>query len=143
MYITYIDRTGKSYFKRQQAKIDFSDGSWGSSSSVISTSKASGSSTSSSSSSSNDEIKLSTNRSSPSTNQYVNLTIKTDKNYTGKLYLSAKYRKSSSDSWSSISNTSSSYFSNYSSEWSNEYYKMTSSDKGNVTISNLVKFKKE
>jgi hypothetical protein len=70
------------------------------------------------------------------------LTISTDKKYTGKLYLTTKYRSSSSSSWSTVSNTSSTYFSNYSTEWSNGYYKMTSSDKGNVTLSNLVKFKK-
>jgi hypothetical protein len=73
----------------------------------------------SSSSSTSDEIELSTNRKSPTTSQYVNLTIKTDKKYTGRLYLSAQYRSSSSSSWSNISNTSSTYFSNYASEWSN------------------------
>ena len=99
-------------------------------------------SSSSSSSSSSDEIELSTNRKSPSTSQYVNLTIETNSKYTGKLNLSTKYRSSSSSSWSSISNTSSTYFSNYSDEWDDGYYKMTSSDKGEVTLSNLVKFKK-
>ena len=144
IYATYTDRSGDSYFKRQQAKINFKDGSWGSSSDVISTSKASGSSSSSSSSSSNnDEIELSTNRKSPSTSQYVDLSIETSSRYTGKLYLSAKYRKSSSDSRSSISNTSSTYFNDYSSAWSNEYYKMTSSDRWSVTLSNLVKFRKD
>jgi hypothetical protein len=99
--------------------------------------------TSSSSSSSSDEIELSTNRKSPSTSQYVNLTIETDDSkYTGKLYLSAKYRSSSSSSWSSISNTSSTYFNDYSDEWDDGYYKMKSSDKGEVTLSNLVKFRK-
>jgi hypothetical protein len=100
-------------------------------------------SSSSSSSTSSDEIDLSTNRKSPSTSQYVNLTISTDKKYTGKLNLSAKYRSSSSSSWSSISNTSSTYFSNYSDEWDDGYYRMTSSDKGEVTLSSLVKFKKD
>jgi hypothetical protein len=101
----------------------------------------------SSSSSSNkyygDEIELSTNRESPSTSQYVNLTIQTDRDYYGKLYLTTKYRSSSSNSRSNISNTSSTYFSNYSDEWEDGYYKMTSSDRGEVTLSNLVKFKKE
>ena len=97
---------------------------------------------SSSSSSSNDEIELSTNRKSPSTSQYVNLTIETDDDYSGKLTLSAKYRKTSSDSWSSISNTSSTYFSDYSDEWDDGYYKMRSSDDGEVTLGDLVKFKK-
>ena len=100
-------------------------------------------SSSSSSSSNSDKVKLSTNRKSPSTSQYVNLTIETDSTrYTGKLTFSAKYRSSSSDSWSSISRTSSSYFSDYSNEWDNGYYKMTSSDKGEVTIKDIVKFKK-
>ena len=98
--------------------------------------------TSSSSSNSNDDIELSTNRKSPSTSQYINLTIETDDDYTGKLSLSAKYRKSSSDSRSSISNTSSTYFSNYSDEWENSYYKMKSSDNGEISLNNLVKFKK-
>jgi hypothetical protein len=99
-------------------------------------------SSSSSSSSSNDEIELSTNKESPSTNQYVNLTIETDRKYTGKLTLSAKYRSSSSSSWSSISNTSSTYFSDYSDEWDDGYYKMKSSDDGEITLKNLIKFKK-
>jgi hypothetical protein len=73
----------------------------------------------SSSSSSSDDIELSTNKKSPSTNQYINLTIETDRDYTGKLTLSAKYRSSSSSSWSSVSNTSSTYFSSYSDEWEN------------------------
>ena len=97
---------------------------------------------SSSSSSYNDDIELSTNRKSPSTNQYVNLTIETDDDYVGRLSLSAKYRKTSSDSWSSISNTSSTYFSDYSDEWDNGFYRMTSDDDGEVTLGDLVKFKK-
>ena len=99
--------------------------------------------TSSSSSSNSDEIELSTNRKSPSTNQYVNLTIETDRNYYGKLYFTTKYRSSSSNSWTNISNTSSTYFSDYSDEWEDGYYRMTSSDRGEVTLSNLVKFRKE
>ena len=99
---------------------------------------------SSSSSGNSDEIELSTNKKSPSTNQYVNLTINTDDTrYTGKLTLTAKYRSSSSASWSSISNTSSTYFNDYSNDWSRGYYKMTSSDRGNVTLSSLVKFRKD
>ena len=128
---TYVLRNNDFYSKRIPTTINFSKGTWGSSSS-----------SSSSSSSNSDEVQLSTNRKSPSTSQYVNLTIETDKKYTGKLTLSAKYRSSSSSSWSSVSNTSSTYFSNYSDEWDDGYYKMTSSDKGEVTLSNLVKFKK-
>ena len=139
IYASYTDNKNKTHFRRYVTKINFNNWSWGSDSNVISVS----SSSSSSSSSSNSDIELSTNRKSPSTSQYVNLTIKTDKNYTGKLYLSAKYRRTSSDSRSSVSNTSSTYFNDYSSEWSNEYYKMTSSDKWNVTLNNLVKFRKD
>ena len=139
IYVTYIDKNDNSHFKRQPARINFNDWSWGSSNDVISVS----SSSSSSSSSSNSDIELSTNRKSPSTNQYVDLTIKTDRNYTGKLYLSAEYKSSSSSSWSSISSISSNYFNDYSSEWRDEYYKMTSSDRGEVTLSNLVKFRKD
>jgi Ca2+-binding EF-hand superfamily protein len=97
---------------------------------------------SSSSSSNSDKVKLSTNRKSPSTSQYVNLTIETPTRYTGKLTFSAKYRSSSSDSWSNVSRTSTTYFNDYSDEWDDGYYRMTSSDKGEVTLKNLVKFKK-
>ena len=129
---TYVKKNDDFYSKRMATKINFNKGTWASNSS----------SSSSSSSSNSDEVELSTNRKSPSTNQYVNLTIETDKKYTGKLTLSAKYRSSSSSSWSSISNTSSTYFNDYSDEWDDGYYKMKSSDKGKVTLSNLVKFKK-
>ena len=127
---TYITKDKAFYAERMPAKINFKNWTWGSSSS-------------SSSSNNSDEVELSTNRKSPSTNQYINLTINTSTKYTGKLYLSAKYRSSSSSSRSTISNTSSSYFSDYSDEWDNGYYKMTSSDKGEVTLKNLVKFKKK
>lgn len=91
-----------------------------------------------------DDIELSTNRKSPSTNQFVNLTIETDDDYTGKLSFSAKYRSSSSSSRTSISSlTSSTYFSDYSDEWANGYYKMKYSDDDEVTLRNLVKFKKK
>ncbi len=132
---TYVTKNDNFYSKRIPTVINFNNGSWASSSNTSSSS-------SSSSSNNSDEVKLSTNRTSPSTSQYVNLTIKTDKKYTGKLTLSAKYRSSSSSSWSSISNTSSTYFTNYSDEWDDGYYKMTSSDKGEITLSNLLKFKK-
>ena len=131
---TYVTRNGNFYSKRMSTDVNFNKGTWASSSNT--------SSSSSSSSKNSDEIELSTNRKSPSTSQYVNLTIKTDKNYTGRLSLSAKYRSSSSSSWSSISNTSSTYFSDYSDEWDDGYYRMTSSDDGEVVLKNLVKFKK-
>ena len=131
---TYVTRNGNFYSKRMSTDVNFNKGTWASSSNT--------SSSSSSSSKNSDEIELSTNRKSPSTSQYVNLTIKTDKNYTGRLSLSAKYRSSSSSSWSSISNTSSTYFSDYSDEWDDGYYRMVSSDRGEITIWDIVKFKK-
>ena len=91
-----------------------------------------------------EDIEVSTNRQSPTTSQFVNLTIETDEDYVGKLSFSAKYRSSSSSSWTSISNlTSSTYFSDYSSDWGDGYYRMRSSDDGEVTLKNLVKFKKK
>ena len=97
-----------------------------------------------SSSSSSEDIELSTNRKSPTTSQYVNLTIEMDDDdYTWKLKFSVKYRSSSSSSWSTITRTSSTYFSDYSDEWEDWYYKMKSSDDWEVTLKNLVKFKKK
>ncbi len=97
----------------------------------------------SSSSSSSDDLGLSTNSKNPSTSDYVRLTISTDSSYRGNIDLSAKYRASSSDSWKTISNSSSTYFSNISDEWDNGYYKMTSSDNGEKTISKMFKFAKK
>ena len=91
----------------------------------------------------NDYIQITTNNKNPSTSEYVRLTINTDDDYTNKVYLSAKYRSSTSDSWSTVSNTSSSYFSNYSDEWEQGYYKMKSSDDWYKVLSNLLKFKKK
>ena len=138
--VTYIDNKSDVYYNWLSTSINFKNWAWGSSNKTINSWEWTNNWKSSSKTS--DDIELSTNRKSPSTSQYVNLTITTDKKYTGKLYLTAKYRNSTSSSRTTISNTSSSYFSNYSTEWSNGYYKMTSSDKGSVTLSNLVKFKK-
>jgi hypothetical protein len=80
----------------------------------------------------------------PDTNEWVKLKIETDDDYVGKVsFTKFQYRSSTSDSWSSISRTSSTYVSDYSSEWSNGYYKMTSSDDGEKTISKFIKFKKK
>ena len=97
-----------------------------------------------SSSKNNNYIYLSTNRKSPSTNQFINLTIETEDNYTGKINFSKfQYKSSSSSSRSTISNKiSNTYISDYSDTWEDWYYKMTSSDDGYVTLKNLVKFKK-
>ena len=139
--VTYVDNNKDVYYNWFSTSLNFKNWTWGSSIKTLNSGQWVNNGKSSSSSSS-DDIELSTNRKSPTTSQYVNLTVTTNKKYTGKLYLSAQYRSSSSSSWSNISNTSSTYFSSYSSEWSNGYYKMTSSDKGNVTLSNLVKFRK-
>ena len=140
VYATYTDNNNRSHFKRLEAEVNFKNGTWESSNNVI---NSSSSSSSSHSSASNNYIKLSTNRKSPSTNQYVNLTIETDDDYTGKLNLSAKYKSSSSSSWTSISNTSSSYFNDYNDEWEDGYYKMRSSDDWEVTLKDIVKFRKD
>ena len=98
---------------------------------------------SSSSSSSNSTLEISVSPSSPDTYEWIKVTIETDDDYTDKVYFSKlQYRSSSSSSWSNISRTSSTYVSDYSSAWSNGYYKMTSSDDGEVTLRNLVEFKK-
>ena len=138
--VTYVDNNKDVYYNWLSTSVNFKNWTWGSSSRTINSWEWTNNWKSSSKTSS--EIELSTNRKSPSTSQYVNLTVNTDKKYTGKLTLSAKYRSSSSSSWTTISNTSSTYFSNYSNDWNNGYYRMTSSDKGNVTLSNLAKFKK-
>jgi len=130
---TYVTKNRNFYSKKVSANINFNRWSW-----------ASSRNTSSNSSSNNNsgEIGLSTNRKSPTINQYVDLTINTRKSYVGRLLLSAKYRSSSSSSWTSISNTSSTYFSDYSNEWENGYYRMVSSDRWEYTIEDIVKFKK-
>ena len=81
---------------------------------------------------------------SPDTYEWVKLTITTDDDYVGRIDFSKlQYKSSSSSSWSTISSrTSSTYVSDYSSTWSNGYYRMASSDDGEVVLKNLVKFKK-
>ena len=138
--VTYVDNKSDIYYNWLSTSINFKNWEWGSTSRTINSWEWTNNWKSSSKTTS--DIELSTNRKSPSTSQYVNLTISTDKKYTGKLTLSAKYRSSTSSSWTSISNTSSTYFTDYSDEWDDGYYRITSSDKGNVTLSNLVKFRK-
>ena len=95
------------------------------------------------SSSSNEDLDISTNEENPSTNEYINLIIETDEDYAWKVYLTAKYKSSSSSTRSSIDNDSSSYFSNISSAWSDWYVTLTTSNNGYKKISNALKFKKE
>ena len=153
--VSYTDKYDDSFYKWISTDVNFRNwyrwfntrtlNSWESSRNSRPSNRSwrSAGSRSSSSSSTNDEIELSTNRKSPSVNQFVNLTIETDDDYVGKLSFSAKYRDSSSSSWTSISNlTSYTYFSDYSDERDDGYYKMKSSDYGQVTLKNLVKFRK-
>ena len=79
----------------------------------------------------------------PSTNEWINLNIGTDSNYTEKINFSKlQYRSSTSSSWSNIPRTSTTYVSDYSYDWSAGYYRMTRSDYGYATINNLIKFKR-
>ena len=155
--VSYTDKNNRTYYNWISTNVNFSNWSrqdntrtlnsweWSRNRNTRTSTRSNSTSTrsNSSSSSSNNEIELSTNKKSPSTNQYVNLTITTDDDYVGKLSFSAKYRNSSSSSWSSISTlTSYTYFSDYSDEWDDGYYRMKSSDDGEVTLKNLVKFRK-
>jgi len=149
--VSYTNKNNRSYFNWISTNINFKNWSWAGNTRTLNSwewSRNTRTSTRSNSTStrynnSNDEIELSTNKTSPSTNQYINLTISTDDDYVGKLSFSAKYKNSSSSSWSSISTlTSYTYFSDYSDEWDDGYYKMKSSDDGEVTLKNLVKFRK-
>ena len=96
----------------------------------------------SSSSYDNDTLNISSSSSSLTTSQFARITIDTDDDYVGRVNFSLKYRSSTSNSWSSITRTSSTYVSDYSSVRSNGYYNMSYSDYGQRTLSNLVKFKK-
>ncbi len=87
------------------------------------------------------KLEISTNTTNLSTREPIDINIKTD-DYVGKLSLYAKYRELTSNYRITLNNTSSEYFWNYSDEWEDWYYKMTSSDKGKITLSDLVAFRK-
>ncbi|MDR0282484.1 MAG: hypothetical protein LBI53_04185 [Candidatus Peribacteria bacterium] len=91
-----------------------------------------------SSSNNNDDISISTNRPSPTTSQWVNVTVETDSSYRGRVEFSLQYRSSTSSSWSTVS--SSTYFT-ANSEFNNGY-KFTSSDKGEKTFNSFIRFNK-
>jgi len=138
---TFTNKNHDTYYNWISTNVNFRDWSWQDNTKTLNSWEWVNNS--SFSNNSDDEIELSSNRTSPSTNQFVNLSIQTDDDYTGKLSFSAKYKSSSSSSWTSISNlTSSTYFSDYSDEWEDGYYKMRASDDGEVTLKNLVKFRK-
>ena len=87
------------------------------------------------------KLALSTNITNPSINEPINISIKAN-DYIGKLLLYAKYRELTSSYRITLNNTSTEYFSDYSDTWEDWYYKMTSSDKGKKTLTNLIEFKK-
>jgi len=97
-----------------------------------------------SSSSTSDDISISSNRSSPSTSQWVNLTVETDSSYRGDIEFTIKYKDGST--WRTT--TSSSYYEtndSYDSKYYNYIrngYTMSSSDRGSVEFKNILRFKK-
>jgi hypothetical protein len=116
-------------FKVVDAKYNFSNGTRGSSSDVGG----------GSSSSDNEEIEITTNKSSPTTSQYVNVTVDTDSSYKGYVYFSVQYRASSSDAWKT--QTSSTYFTAGDNYLKNGY-KFVTSDYGSHTFSSFIRFNK-
>lgn len=95
------------------------------------------------SSTSSNNLSISAASTNVSTSQFVKLYINTDDDYDGKINFSLKYRSTSSSSRSTISNLKNvTYVSDYSTDWDNGYYRMRYNDNGNVTLSDLVKFKK-
>lgn len=90
----------------------------------------------------NNKLELESNDLFPVIEEWINLSIETDSDYTGSLSLYAKYRSLNDSQRSTISNRSSTYFYDYSSTRSNGKYEMTKSDNGNITLKNLIKFKK-
>ena len=90
-----------------------------------------------------DDFELSTNDENPSASEYIDLTVQTESSYRWKINFSAKYRSSTSATWSSITRTSSTYFLSTSTTWKNWYINMTSSDWWEKTIENIFKFAKK
>ena len=88
------------------------------------------------SSSTNNNVRITTNQTYPSTNQYVNVTVETNSSYRGRIDFSMQYRSSNSSSRSTV--TSSSYFD--ASSYFNNGYQFTSSDYGYKTLSSFVRF---
>ena len=92
-----------------------------------------------------DNFYITTDDSSPSTDSWVDFTIRardgssTDTSYRGSVEFDVYYRSSNSSSW--IKTTSSSYY-----EIDNDYedgYTFTSSNRGQKTLSNFIRFKKD
>jgi len=94
---------------------------------------------------SGDNFYITTDDSSPDTNDSVDLTVRardgssTDSSYRGSVEFEVYYRSSSSSSW--IRTTSTSYY-----EIDSDYrngYTFTSSNRGQKTLSNFIRFKKD
>lgn len=90
----------------------------------------------------NNKLELESNDLFPDIDQWINLTIETDDDYTGSLYIYAKYRSPINTQRVSIDNRSSTYFYDYSTTRSNGKYEMIKSDDGEIKLKNLIKFKK-
>jgi hypothetical protein len=91
-----------------------------------------------SSSSSSDELDITASKTSPTTSQYVNITVDTDSSYRGRVEFRVQYRASSSDTWKT--QTSSSYFT--ADAELKEGYKFTNSDKGSHVFNSFIRFNK-
>ena len=89
------------------------------------------------------DLELSTNDRNPDASEYIDLTVTTDSYYRWKINFTAEYRSSTSNSWESISRTSSTYFTNRSTTWTNWYLTMWSSDRWEKTVENIFKFAKK
>lgn len=94
-------------------------------------------------SSSSDYVQVETDDDTPEVWEYVDITVLTDRSYRWEIIFYAKYRSSTNNTWSQINRTSSTYFTNRSSAWTNWYITMTSSDRGERTVSNIFKFAKK
>lgn len=88
-------------------------------------------------------LKITASPSSVSTNEWIKLKITTNSDYTKTITFSKLYYKvDANDSWTTVSSTSNTYISDFSDEWDSWSYKMKSSDKWSVTLSQFLKFKK-
>ena len=87
------------------------------------------------------KLELSANTTNLSPYEPIDIILRAD-NYVGKLLLYAKYRELTSSYRITLNNTSSDYFWDYSDVWEDWYYRMTSSNNGRKSLSDLVEFKK-
>ena len=90
----------------------------------------------------NKNLNITISPTDPYTSDWINLTIKTHNNYVGNIIFSKlEYRSSTYSSWYDISGSYDTYISEYSDDWKIWYYKISTYDKGEVTLNNLIKFK--